>query len=274
LKKKVGERQYPDSVIKFILTVGCIYRLPLRQCIGLVRDLLAMRGIGHLPIPNYSTLSRRQEFLSVQVSTRLQDGRPLDISIDSTGIKVYGEGEWKVRCHGYSKRRTWMKLHVVIDVDTQEIVLVDLTDNSKHDADAGAEMLKGNLENVKECLGDGAYDKFAFRKVLGQEIVQVIPPPKNAVASGPDKEGKQAGHLEQRDDAILQISIKERGKWKQFVGYHRRSRNEVAMYRFKATFGDRFKARRFDNQVVEVKLKSVILNNNRAMGMPKSKKVA
>ena len=147
-EKKVGEKQYPDSVIRFIATVGCLYGLPYRQCIGLVISILKMSGHGGLRLPNYSTICRRLASLSVEVSVSLELGESLSIAIDSTGLKVFGEGEWKVRRYGFCKRRKWMKLHLVIDVETQEILLVDLTENGKHDADAGAEMLDGKTAMV------------------------------------------------------------------------------------------------------------------------------
>lgn len=273
-KKKVGEKQYPDSVIRFIATVGCLYGLPYRQCIGLVISILKMSGHGGLRLPNYSTICRRLASLSVEVSVGLEIGESLSIAIDSTGLKVFGEGEWKVRRYGFCKRRKWMKLHLVIDVETQEILLVDLTENGKHDADAGAEMLDGKTADISECVADGAYDKFGFRLALGDRMKQVIPPPKNAVATGPDKDGKVAAHLSQRNEALLTISVKGRCEWKKDMGYHRRSRNEVAMYRFKNTFGDKMKTRKIGNQLVEVKMKCAILNKNREIGMPRSIKVA
>jgi hypothetical protein len=85
-------------------------------------------------ILNYTTLSRRAACLDVGISSRLNRNEKLNISVDSTGLKVYGEGEWKVRKQGVSKRKTWTKLHVGLDVDTNEFVTVLLTDNSVDEA--------------------------------------------------------------------------------------------------------------------------------------------
>ena len=117
----------------------------------------------------------------VEISTRLEQGEGLTIGIDSTGLKVYGKGEWKVRKHGYSKHRTWRKPHICIDLASQEILGVALTGNEEDDASVGTQMIKGKTDKVKSFKGDGAYDKFGFRKALGKDIIQVIPPPKNAV---------------------------------------------------------------------------------------------
>ena len=121
------------------------YHQKLRQTTGFVSSILTLLGKGYFSIPDYSTLSRRQNILPVSISDRLNKGENLDIAIDSTGLKVYGEGEWKVRQHGITKRRTWRKLHIGIDVNTQEIICVDLTTNSQDDASIATKMLKALL---------------------------------------------------------------------------------------------------------------------------------
>jgi hypothetical protein len=94
---------------------------------------------------------------------------------------VYGEGEWKVRTHGISKRRTWRKLHIGIDVNTQEIISVSLTGNDEDDAAVAQKMIEGKTKQIKSFRGDGAYDDFSLREKLGTDIEQIIPPPKDAV---------------------------------------------------------------------------------------------
>ena len=119
-KKVVGEQTYPDSVILCCLILGFQYHQPLRQTTGFVRSLLLLMGRENYAIPDYSTLCRRQNSLPLDLTKRWGKGENIDIAIDSTGLKVYGEGEWKVRVHGVSKRRTWRKLqrklHIGIEV--------------------------------------------------------------------------------------------------------------------------------------------------------------
>ena len=57
----------------------------------------------------------------------------------------------------------------------------ELTGNKEDDANVGTSMIKGKTGKVNIFKGDGVYDKFGFRKTLGLEIIQVIPPSKNAV---------------------------------------------------------------------------------------------
>ena len=87
-----------------------LLRLPLRQTQGFIQSLLDLMQLA-LAAPDYSTLSRRQGSLAVVLPTPCPD-KPMHLVVDSTGLKVYGEGEWKVGQHGWTKRRTWRKLHV------------------------------------------------------------------------------------------------------------------------------------------------------------------
>ena len=121
--KEVGEQTYSDSIIQCCLLLKINYRLRLRQSTGFLASLFLLMGKSHLVVPDYTTLCRRQKSLPATIQNRLESGEKLVIGIDSTGLKVYGEGEWKVRKHGWSKHRTWRKLHVCIDLTTQKYFL-------------------------------------------------------------------------------------------------------------------------------------------------------
>lgn len=273
-KKVVGERQYPDSIIEMCLSVHFIYGLALRQTQGFVESLLGLMGYNDLIVPDYSTICRRQGGLLVNISHRFEDAdASVHMALDSTGLKVYGEGEWKVRQHGCSKRRKWMKLHIAIDVKTQEIIEAKLTDNTVHDADAAVEMVAGKVEKLASFRGDGAYDKLKLREKLGSEVLQIIPPPENAVIQKSSPEKPLPPYLEQRNAAVEALEIQDRAQWKIDIGYHERSLNEVVMFRYKTAFGGRLQARKTENQVTETMLKCKILNLFWLMGMPNATKV-
>ncbi|KAA6304001.1 hypothetical protein EZS27_044356, partial [termite gut metagenome] len=127
--RKVGEQTYSDSIIQCCLLLKFNYGLKLRQSTGFMQSLFLLMGKNHFAVPDYRTLCRRPKSLPVAIRNRLESGEQLAIGIDSSGLKVYGEGEWKVRKHGRSKHRTWRKLPVCIDLDTQEILSVELTGN-------------------------------------------------------------------------------------------------------------------------------------------------
>ena len=268
--KVVGEKQYPDLVIKFCLTVKSVYGLKLRQCTGFISSIFGLMGLSELAVANYSTLCRRSSTLRVKVSHRPL-GQGLHIAVDSTGLKVLGEGEWKFRKHGGSKRRTWRNLADAApsrcgrgnprNYQRSSHGCV-LTDNSVDDAQMISELLGGVEGQV--FYGDGAYDKKKARKVVAKMGAKaIVPPPKNAVRS----KGHIPGMAE-RDEAIDRIAQIGRKEWKQEMGYHKRSLSEVAMHRYKGSIVNTLSTRKFENQVTEVRTGCHILNVFRGCGMP------
>lgn len=88
---------------------------------------------------------------------KLSSRRPHDIVFDSTCLKIYGEGEWKVKQHGTSKRRTWRKLHLGIDLDSKEIIVAEVTTNGigSGGSQIGKKLLKRAPKSAKRVFGDG-----------------------------------------------------------------------------------------------------------------------
>ena len=263
-----GQRLYSELAIETCLVFRKVYRLPLRQTEGFMKSLFVRAGI-LAAVPDYTTMCRRSNGLKVDLSASGK-GRVTDIVVDSTGLKVYGEGEWKVRKHGAGKRRTWMKLHIALDSESQQIEAVTLTTNAVDDA-AEVESLLGQIDKpVRSFRGDGAYDKDKVRKVLvKQNIIQVIPPQHNAVL---DK--KHRAHRAERDKAIKMIEEIGREDWKKSVKYHQRSKAETVMFRYKTIIGDDLSARKIEHQKTEVTVGCKILNIMLQMTKPESVKVA
>ena len=112
-------RQYSDALIQALLGLKAVFHLPLRALQGFAQSLRDL-AFAELPVPNYSTICRRVQTLQVKLPV-IHSGEPLHLVVDSTGAKVYGEGEWKVRQHGYSKRRTWRKVHLALDANTGQL---------------------------------------------------------------------------------------------------------------------------------------------------------
>ena len=226
-------------------------------------------------MPNYTTLSRRQGKLAPKIP-RTKHGDSIDIVLDSTGLKVHGDGEWKARQHGVSKRRTWRKLHLAVDPLNHEIVSHELTYSKVHDVSAFAGVVDGVNEEIARVFADGAYDgqpAYEYCAEIGSEIV--VPPCKNAVPDPPDDKRKgrwPRRHAIERITALEVDSDKDeaRKQWKIESDYHTRSLAETTMFRFKTTFGDRIAALKDDNQKVEAALKCKILNHFTQIGMPVS----
>lgn len=162
---------------------------------------------------------------------RLSGKNVTDLVIDSTGLKVYGEGEWKVRQHGYSKRRTWRKLHLALCPSSKEIIFEVLTENSVADCEVYPEFLKAAPESVERTYGDGAYDtESCYLANADHGAKPIIPPQKNAVF----RQGAPP-HMEDRNKACLEIlglggDDRARKLWKLLKGYHLRSLAENGMY--------------------------------------------
>jgi hypothetical protein len=159
-KQRGGQCDYSDKAIEIMLTVKEVFHLTNRQAEGFMRSLFAMLKIA-LPVPDHSTLSRRGKDLKVNLPKK--SSQSLNIVMDSTGLKIYGEGEWKVRQHGISKRRTWRKLHIGANPEDGEIQAVILTENSVSDGDAVEALLQQIEQDIVKFAADGAYDK---RKVI------------------------------------------------------------------------------------------------------------
>jgi hypothetical protein len=135
-------------------------------------------------------------------------------------------------------------------------------------------MLEGRTGRIRSFHGDGAYDKFGFKEVLGSEIKQIIPPPKNAVIQKVKGKKPLSGYLIQRNRAVEFINKHGSKAWKEQNGYHRRSLNEVVMFRYKTIFGGELSARISENQNTEIKLKCLVLNKFIGTGMPDAYKAS
>jgi hypothetical protein len=165
---------YKDSLIELVLNIRYVLGLPLRQVTGLCQSLFPRMSIP-IDLPDYTTLCRRGKKLSLQIGLK-HKGKPVHLALDSTGLKVYGEGEWKVRQHGVGKRRTWLKVHFAVDIETFDIHCVGVTTNDIADGEVVADLLK-NTPNLGKTYGDGAYDTHESRKAIKDKGgIPVIPP--------------------------------------------------------------------------------------------------
>ena len=264
--KRGRPRTYSDTAVLCQATLKEVYHLPLRATQGLMGSMMKLLGLD-LPVMDYSQLSRRCALLEVALPRRKKD-EPLHMVVDSTGVKVFGEGEWKVRQHGYSKRRTWRKLHLGADETTGEIVAAVVTTNNVADSQVLAEMLEQVEDELEQVSGDGAYDKRScYEAIRKRQAKAAIPPQRNAKIW-------QHGNSKQerliRDENLRRIRQVGRKAWKHEVGYHRRSLAETQMYRVKTIFGDRVSARQFAGQATQVLVRCAALNQMTHLGMPDS----
>ena len=260
---------FSDAAIQFCLMIKNLYGLALRQTTGMVRSLLRLAGLDW-DVPDFSTLSRRQKHLQVTL-TYQRRGEALHLLIDSTGIKMLGEGEWKRKKHGADYRRQWRKVHLGIDAQTLEVRAIEITANSVGDAP----MLPALLEQIppEEALAtvgaDGAYDtKACHAAIASRGASALIPVRKNAQ---PWKEGTEGARA--RNEILRATKRLGRTIWKKWSGYHRRSLVETKMRCFKL-LGERVMARDFDRQVAELQIRAALLNRFTQLGTPQTVRVA
>jgi hypothetical protein len=242
----------------------------LRATEGLARSLFALLEVA-LPVPSYSTLSRRAAEVSVALGALPRSG-PLHLVVDSSGFKVYGEGEWKVRVHGWSKRRTWRKLHLAVDEATGEIVAAVASEAGVSDDEALPDLLALVKGEVGQVSADGAYDKRRCYEALEQRGARAVIPPRRDAKIW--HHGNCAAPPHQRDENLRAIRTKGRRQWKRESGYHRRSLAETAIFRIKTLFGATLRSRSFPQQATELFLRVAALNRMTHLGMPDSYRIA
>jgi hypothetical protein len=261
--KRGRQQSFSDAAIQACLTLKVLFGMPLRQTTGFVQSLLRLIGLDR-SVPDFSTLCRRQKTLNVSLPYRGGTG-PLNLLIDSTGIKAEGEGEWNARKHGGPKRRIWRKIHIGIDEETLEVRAVEVTTSNVGDAPMLPELLNQIPadQTIGSVTADGAYDTRRCHEVIAaRNAYAVIPPRKNAKPWKPTSAGAKA-----RNEAVKASRYLGRTIWRGWIGYHRRSRVETRMHCVKL-LGQSIMARDFDRQVAEIQIRVAVLNKYTALGIP------
>lgn len=174
--KRGRPRVYSDEAILCVLMIKAVYKLPFRALRGLMLSMIGLLGLC-LKIPCYTRICRRAAELGQEIK-RFGNKRITDIVFDSSGLKVYGEGEWKVKKHGKSKRRTWRKLHLAVCPNSHSIAVSYLGENNEADCEVAPKMTQHLPPSVKRGYGDGAYDTESVRASFHAFGIDPIVPPK------------------------------------------------------------------------------------------------
>ncbi|MBL3610678.1 IS5 family transposase [Rhodovulum sulfidophilum] len=256
LAGKTGKRGRPetfsDAAVQVCLTLKVLFGLPLRQTVGLVESLIRMAGLDW-PVPDYSTLCRRQARIGVQVPYR-RSGKPLNLLVDSTGIKFRGDGEWLARKHGSSRRRQWRKIHIAMDTETGDIRAVEFTSSRQGDSPLLPDLLSQipEGEEIATVTADGAYDtRRCHAAIIERGADAIIPIRRNGSAWKEDCPAAIA-----RNEILRATRHLGRALWKKWAGYHVRSRVEAQMNCLKL-FGERIMSRDPDRQTAEIQIRII-----------------
>jgi hypothetical protein len=227
--------------VVFLAVVRYLFGMPYRQLEGFTRAL--HRLIPRLPPIDYSWLRRRILRLDLRpyMSLRSYDG-PVSIAVDSSGVRVYGG------------RKRYIKIHFAVDINTKEVISMDVTTDDVHDSEVLPRLLKdaSMSRNVAEAFMDGAYDtRGSYRLLRGMGVGPIIKPRANARTD--------RGPPERRTSAAILKMFGERG-WSMFMGYGRRWAVETAFSTYKRLYGEHCMSRKIENIERELKTKAYIYN--------------
>ena len=178
-----GQARYSDLAIQLVLMLRLVFHLALRQAEAFAGSVLRLLGID-LFIPDHTTLSRRSRNFSGRRPHTVSHG-PVHLVIDSTGLKLFGQGEWNEEKHGRA-RRSWRKLHLALDGETGEIVASVLTGNDLDDAGQTPVLLEQVDAEIASVTADGAYDGEPVYQAIASrqpdKPPDVIIPPRSSAA--------------------------------------------------------------------------------------------
>jgi len=243
------------TYIQFLTAIRYLYGVPYRQLEGFTRALHKL--VPQLPPGDYSGLRKRGLALGLDPYRALRESdEPITIAVDSTGVKVRLAGSWVERKHGKKKR--YVKLHFAVDVETKEVVAMEVSTDDVHDVKA----FRGLLERAEErrrisgLLGDGAYDSgMVFEALEERGIEAVVKPRRNSV---PGTASPARGR------AVREFQGLGYEGWAEEKGYGRRWAAETAFSTFKRLFGEHSLARSMDcirkELVAKVSLYNMLVN--------------
>ncbi len=256
-------KKYSDLSITIILKFYYLFNLSLSGSIGFVSSLFSILGID-LDIPDESRLSRRGQ--AGQVVKHHHNGRVNDPSvyvIDSTGFQIYGEGEWNRKKHGESKRKRYVKFHVLVDGNTLQIVDFVATNSDVHDCEVFNQLIN-DVPNGSKVLADGAYGTHdAYDKAVEKDIYLVAKPKSNDVLNLDDP---SPGDM-LRNLMVNKFKTKGLYAFANKTGYWVRNIVENRIGAVKHQFGSKLKSRTVSNQITELAIKSSIVNDFTKMSM-------
>ena len=229
-----------------------------------------------LTCPSYSQLSRRLQGLNIktplyqkQHNTQIENNDVVALTIDSTGLKRFGRDEWHQEKHKVSSKRSWRKMHIGSD-HSHYIRAAVMTDKNTKDEAVVGDICDQISVPVGQVFADKAYDENTVYDTLDSHFPDadiVIPPKKNLLYD------EQRDHRV-RSRAMIEIAAKGQMAWQKKHEYGKCAHGELAMQRYKRTFGNQLHSRSFNNQKMEMMIACGVLNSFTEMGMPQSYRCA
>ncbi|AZQ11544.1 IS5 family transposase [Shewanella khirikhana] len=250
--------QFTDQAIEVALMLKSVFGLSLRATEGFINSLFKLMDVP-LASPDYSCLSKRAK--TVEIAYRASSHGPIaHVVIDATGLKIFGEGEWKIRKHGKEKRRVWRKLHLAVDAQTHAIIAAEVSLESVGDNEVMGTLLNPLRRRIEQVSADGAYDTKACHKLLNNKGIKAVIPPRSNAGYW------SQGHI--RNEAVDALKAGSLSDWKQLHDYGKRSLAETAMYRYKQLISPTLTLRGYNAQVGEALAGVKAMNKMLSLGMP------
>ena len=275
-----GQPEYSDLAILTALTFKAVFRLAYRQTEGLIGSVIGLLGLD-LAVPDHTTLCRRAETLEVPRPKPRGDGAgsgagrdtgPMHLLVDSTGLKLYGAGEWLVEKHGTKRRRSWRKLHLGVDAETGRIVAATLTDRDEDDASQVGPLLD-QVDGPGRLLHGG-------RRVRPRERLRRRgrAPPGRGRRRSAALDRRAQRHGRDRADAAGPPPATHRREGQdglaEGLGLQARARAEATIGRFKRVIGDGLRSRTDERRATEMDVAVQVLNRMLELGRPESVRIA
>lgn len=236
-------QHYSELAISTVLMLKRVFRLTLRAAQGFIDSIFTLMKLP-LRCPDCSCVSRRARSVNIPFKTPTR-GEIAHQVIDSTGLKVFGEGEWKVKKYGQEKRRIWRKLHLAVDADTHEVIWADMSLNNVTDAEAFPGLIRQTHRKIRVASADGAYDTRRCHDELRRKNIKALIPPRTRAGYWP------AEYADRNKAVARQRLTGSNAWWKWNTAYNQRSVAETEMYRVKQLFGGHLTLRDYDAQVGE-----------------------
>lgn len=246
---------YTDEAIKAMLYLRFKYHFTLREVEGFFISLMQISKKTE-KVPCYTQVSRRMKTLSL-AQKLLEKRNVTDIVLDTTGLKVYGAGEWRAKRYGGKPK--WRKLHLAMDLKTGRLTIAEVTDEYKHDTTYLKQALEETNKKKGQVLMDGIADSRKCYELTQRYNKELITPPKQGAVI------RQEESYGRRNEAVRIIrglggDRLGRSIWGKLVGYNRRVEVESMMARWKRMYGGELRSRTEERIVKEVKIKALMIN--------------
>jgi hypothetical protein len=251
-----GQLKYTERCMEDIMTLKYLFGIAYRHLEGFLQGLLNLAGLD-LPAPDRSTINYRANRMQFKLPRLVNPKAGYVVSIDSTGLKIHGQGEWNRKKHQQKDHTNWVKMHIAIDHESMQILAVESTANDVQDPEVFNKLINGLPCTPETVMGDGAYDTFAaYERADSDGFKLVTPPRENAVVHS----DSNLPHIQTRNSHVAYFLEKGIYAWAAKNDYWQRNRVETTMSRYVTTYGDRMSSRTVQAQKNEIVIKCHILN--------------